>query len=94
MYNKTSLSKYSSSIPIADWSDPSQTTGLHGAVHQVGQHRLFSTRGSHKLSTVSARRRFSTYSTAGNPPITFTDIVAPRMSQSKQSNPSEQHQTV
>lgn len=35
VYNKTVSMKYERSIPVGDWSDPSQTVGLHGAVHQI-----------------------------------------------------------
>eukprot|EP00914_Ancora_sagittata_P000094 GHVO01000497.1.p1 GENE.GHVO01000497.1~~GHVO01000497.1.p1 ORF type:complete len:452 (+),score=51.26 GHVO01000497.1:151-1506(+) len=36
VYNKTVSMKYERSVPVGDWSDPSQTVGLHGAVHQIG----------------------------------------------------------
>ena len=29
IYNKTSHNFYSASIPVADWSDPQQSSGLH-----------------------------------------------------------------
>lgn len=43
VYNRTSLAKYAQSVTVADWSDPYNTAGLHGAVFQVGQpSRMFS----------------------------------------------------
>lgn len=37
VYNRTSLAKYAQSVTVADWSDPSSTAGLHGAVYQACQ---------------------------------------------------------
>jgi hypothetical protein len=37
VYNRTSLAKYAQSVTVADWSDPSSTAGLHGAVYQTCQ---------------------------------------------------------
>lgn len=56
VYNKTAFMKYERSIPVGDWSDPSQTVGLHGAVHQFivtgssNGNRNFSTRQGDRRS--------------------------------------------
>lgn len=36
VYNRTSSAKYAQSTTVADWSDPHNTAGLHGAVYQTG----------------------------------------------------------
>ena len=58
VYNKTVSMKYVQSIPVGDWSDPSQTVGLHGAVHQFpgtgshgNSHRNYSTRTKTVINT-------------------------------------------
>jgi len=45
VYNRTSETRYSSAVPVSDWSDASQTQGLHGAIHQIPtqQARSYST---------------------------------------------------
>ena len=73
IFNKTSYHKYSQSIPVGDWSNTSQTTGLHGAVHRVGhiattnhfhvtdrgstQQRLLSTKSTNTID--QHKRQFS-----------------------------------
>jgi hypothetical protein len=79
IYNKTSYHKYSSSVPIADWSDPSQTTGLHGAFHKVGQHRMFTSRASKNTArttpTTTGARSYSTASIAANS-VLFQPLIS------------------
>lgn len=81
IYNKTSYQKYSSSIPVGDWSDPSQTTGLHGAVHIGHQHghRYYSTSRMLKMAS-NSRRHMTTLAAGRHSPIQIQDVISPLIS--------------
>ena len=72
IYNKTTSMKYIQSIPVGDWSDPSQTTGLHGAVHQI-----YPTGGTHGNS--HGNRHYHTRSGASKPTLINTKIDSERV---------------
>jgi len=77
VFNKTSYLKYSSAIPVGDWSDSSQTTGLHGAVHQIHGHPHHHQGGNRSYHTKTVgRRQMSTYTNL-RPQLSIKEITSP-----------------